>query len=297
MSINGMAVSLRGIEKSYPGFALGPLDLEIEPGTVVGLVGPNGAGKTTTLNCIAGLVVPDAGIVEIFGRLNRPDDTAWKRDLGYVGEEHGFYGRWTAEKNLRVVAGLHPGSSEQRVRGLIERFELPSATRAVDLSKGNRTKLALIAALGHGPRLLLLDEPTSGLDPVVRSEVLDVLWEILEDGEAAILYSTHVLSDISRLADELVFLREGRILLRAEKEALSQSWRRISFRLETDDIALAGAVDHQRVRMEHQVISSDHESTLRQLGELGAESIEASKMTIDEIVVEILRGGGHVETR
>ena len=97
-----MAVLLLGLEKRYPDFALGPLDLAIEPGIVVGLVGPNGAGKTTTLNCIAGLVAPDAGSIEIFGRPNRPDDPTWKRDIGYVGEEHGFYRRWTAEKNLRV---------------------------------------------------------------------------------------------------------------------------------------------------------------------------------------------------
>jgi ABC-2 type transport system ATP-binding protein len=297
MSINGTAISLRGIEKRYLSFALGPLDFAMEPGTVVGLVGPNGAGKTTALNCIAGLVVPDAGTVEIFGRPNRPDDTAWKHDVGYVGEEHGFYGRWTAEKNLRAIGGLYPGWSEQRVRRLVERFELPPGTPAADLSKGNRTKLALIAALGHGPRLLLLDEPTSGLDPVVRTEVLEVLWEVLEDGEAAILYSTHVLSDISRLADELVFLREGRILQRSEKEALSEAWRRVSFRLGVDVVALAGAVDHKRVGLEHQAISSDHESTLRELRELGAENIEESRMSIDEIVVEILKGQRHVETR
>jgi ABC-2 type transport system ATP-binding protein len=296
MSTNDIAVSLYGLEKKYPGFALGPLDLAIEPGTVVGLVGPNGAGKTTTLNCIAGLVVPDAGIIEIFGRLNRPDDVTWKQDLGYVGEEHGFYRHWTAEKNLRVIGGQYPGWSQQRVGRWVERFELPAATRAMDLSRGNHTKLALIAALGHGPRLLLLDEPTSGLDPVVRTEVLDVLWEILEGGEASILYSTHVLSDISRLADELVFLHQGQILQRSEKDALSNSWRRISFRLDSGDVALAGAVDHKRVHMEHQVISSDHESTLHQLGELGAENMEVSRMTIDEIVVEILRGKDHVET-
>ena len=297
MSFDGLAISLRGLEKRYPGFVLGPVDLAIEPGTVVGLVGPNGAGKTTTLNCIGGLVAPDAGTVEIYGRPNRPDDTTWKQDVGYVGEEHGFYGRWTAEKNLRVIGGLHRTWSDQRVRRMIERFELPPATRAMDLSKGNRTKLALIAALGHSPRLLLLDEPTSGLDPLVRNEVLDVLWEIVEDGEAAILYSTHVLSDISRLADELVFLRQGQNLLRSEKEALSESWRRISFRLDADAATLAGTVDHKRVGIEHQVISSDQESTLQQLNELGAENIEESRMTIDEIAVEILRGKNHVESR
>lgn len=297
MTTNGSAISLRALEKRYPDFTLGPLDVAIEPGTVVGLVGPNGAGKTTTLNCITGLAVPDSGAVRIFGRPNSADDVTWKRDIGYVGEEHGFYGRWTAAKNLRAIGGLQPGWSEERVRRLTERFELPANKRVADLSKGNRTKLALVTALGHGPRLLLLDEPTSGLDPVVRTEVLDVLWEVLEDGEAAILYSTHVLSDISRLADELVFLDEGQILQRSERDALVESWRRISFRLDVDEVVLAGAVGQKRVGVEHQAISSDHDSTLRQLRELGAENIEESRMSIDEIVVEILKGRHHVETR
>ncbi len=297
MISNATAVSLMGIEKRYPDFTLGPLDLEIEPGTVVGLVGPNGAGKTTTLNCIAGLVAPDLGAVEIYGRINRPGDTTWKHDIGYVGEEHGFYERWTAEKNLRVVGKLHSDWSETRVNRMVERFGLEPTTRAADLSRGNRTKLALIAALSHKPRMLLLDEPTSGLDPLVRSEVLEVLWEILEKGEAAILYSTHVLSDISRLADELIFLREGRILLRQATDVLEESWRRISFRLGDSDLSLDGVVAQERVRSEHQVISSDQDATLRQLRELEASSIEASRLTLEEIVVEILRGQDHVDPR
>ena len=105
-----------------------------------------------------------------------------------------------------------------------------------------------------------------------------------------------MLSDIGRLADELVFLCDGGIAQRSEKDALSESWRRISFRLEAEEVALARVVDHQRVRMEHQVISSDHESTLEQLRELGAENIEESRMSLDEIAVEILRSNRHVET-
>ena len=96
-------ISLYDLEKRYPDFRLGPLALEIEPGTVVGLVGPNGAGKTTTLNCITGLVAADAGLAEVFGSPNWPGEPAWKRHIGYVGEEHGFYARWTAERNLRAI--------------------------------------------------------------------------------------------------------------------------------------------------------------------------------------------------
>lgn len=288
------AFALQGVEKRYPSFTLGPLDLDLEPGTVLGFVGPNGSGKSTTLGCIAGLVVPEAGSIEVFGRPADPREGAWKADLGVVAETHGFYLNRSVEENLRFLSRFLPGWSQERARQLAGRFALPLDKKVRHLSKGNVAKLALVAALGHAPRLLLLDEPTAGLDPVVRSEVLDVLWEVLEDGEHAMFYSTHVLSDISRLADELVFLRDGRILLRSGKDALTDGWRRISFRLGERDVAVAAAVEYRRVRAEHQVVSDDGEATLAQLRELGAEAIEQSRMTIDEIAVTILKGGSHV---
>lgn len=291
------ALALSGVEKRYPGFTLGPIDLAVETGTVLGFVGANGSGKTTTLNCAAGLVVPEAGSIEVYGRPADPRAGDWRSDLGVVGETHGFYLGKSADENLRFLSRCMPGWSDQRVRHLAGRFGLPLEKQVRSLSRGDLAKLSLVAALGHAPRLLLLDEPTSGLDPVVRSEVLDVLWEILEDGEHTIFYSTHVLSDISRLADELVFLREGRVLLRSSKDALTDRWRRVSFRLAERDVVVAAAVEYRRVRAEHQVVSDDGDETLRQVRELGAQAIEESRMTIDEIAVAILKGGRHVAPR
>ncbi len=288
------AARLDGLAKQFLGFRLGPLDLELEPGTVLALVGPNGAGKTTTLNCMAGLLVPDAGGTEVFGAPVHPGRTEYRRDVGYVGEENGFFQRWTAGRNLDFLARLLPGWSDDRARRLTDRLGLPLGKAVNKLSRGNRTKLALVAALSHGPRLLLLDEPTAGLDPVVRSEVLDVLWEITEDGEHAVLYSTHILSDISRLADELAFLRDGELVLRCGRDELGERWRRVSFRLRDLDVELAGAVEYRRVRAEHQVVTRDAPATLEQLGELGAEAVEASRMSVDEIAVQILKEGHRV---
>ena len=288
------AARLSGLVKRFPGFKLGPLDLTLEPGTVLALVGPNGAGKTTTLNCMAGLMVPDEGGTEVYGAHVHPARTEYRRDVGYVGEENGFFQRWTAGRNLEYMAQLLPGWSRDRANRLADRIALPLGTPVNKLSRGNRTKLAIVAALGHGPRLLLLDEPTAGLDPVVRAEVLDVLWEVTEDGEHAVLYSTHVLSDINRLADELAFLRDGRLVLRTGRDELSESWRRISFRLQDEEVELAGVVEHRRVRAEHQVISRDAEATLERLTELGAEAVEVARMTVDEIAVQILKEGHDV---
>jgi ABC-2 type transport system ATP-binding protein len=291
------AFTLDGVVKRYPGFTLGPIDLALAPGTVVGFVGPNGSGKTTTINCIAGLVIPEEGSVTVCGRPADHRAPAWKADVGVVGEVHGFYRSWTSEENLRFLSDFYPGWSHARVRVLAARLGLPLDKRVEQLSKGQLAKLAIVAALGHGPRLLLLDEPTAGLDPVVRAEVLDVLWEVLEDGEHAIFYSTHVLSDIGRLADELVFLRDGKVLLRSAKDDLTERWRRISFRLAGDDVTVVGTVEHRRVGAEHQVVSGDGDATLAHLRELGAQAIEQSRMSIDEIAVAILKGGRHVATR
>ena len=288
------AAHLTGLIKRWPGFQLGPLDLVLEPGTVLALVGPNGAGKTTTLNCIAGLIVPDEGGTEVFGLTVHPTQTDSRREVGYIGEQNGFFEAWTARRNLEFTARSMPGWSDDRARQLADRFDLPMDKPFNKMSRGNRTKLALVAALAHGPRLLLLDEPTSGLDPVVRAEVLDVLWEITEDGEHAVLYSTHVLSDINRLADELAFLRDGQIVLRTGRDELSESWRRVSFRIQEENLELDGVVEHRRVRSEHQVITRDAETTLHQLTELGAEAVEVSRMSVDEIAVQILKEGHHV---
>jgi ABC-2 type transport system ATP-binding protein len=288
------AVRLSGLCKHFPGFQLGPLELELEPGTVLALVGPNGAGKTTTLNCIAGLTIPDDGGAEVFGAPVHPARPEYRRDIGYVGEQSGFFQRWTAGRNLDYLAGAMTGWSHDRAHRLAERFDLPLEKQVDRLSRGNLTKLALVSALAHGPRLLLLDEPTAGLDPVVRSEVLDVLWEVTEDGDHAVLYSTHVLSDISRLADELAFLRDGQLVLRSGREELGERWRRISFRLPQQDVELTGVVEHRQVRAEHQVITRDSEATLQQLSGLGAEAVEVARMTVDEIAVQILKEGHHV---
>lgn len=290
------AFQYKNVIKTFPEFKLGPLNLDLEPGTVLGFVGPNGAGKTTTIQCLVGLLRPDAGEMEVFGQsndLNRPE---WKRNIGYVGDIQVFYERWTGQQNLDFLAQFYPYWSDERVHELAKRFNLPLHKRAKDLSTGNRVKLSLVAALAHSPRLLLLDEPTSGIDPVVRTEVLDVLFEILESGERAIFYATHILPEISRLADELAFIDNGKIWLRTPKEDLTEKWRKIAFFLERNEIELESIVYHHREGHNHQIVSTNFEATLKNLRALGAENIQENHMTIEEIAVQILKGGADVAT-
>jgi len=288
------AFQINRMVKTYPGFQLGPLDLALEPGKIMGYVGVNGAGKTTTMYCLVGLVRADAGEVKIFGRPNNLNRPAWKLDVGYVGDQHVFYERWTAEENLNFLVRFYPGWSAGKAQDLARRLRLPLEKRARDLSTGNRVKLALVAALAHSPKLLLLDEPTAGLDPVVRLEVLDELMEVIQDEERAIFYSTHILADIKRLVDDLVFLDQGRIILRSAKDDLVEKWRTITFYSDRTIGAVDAAVQIRHEGRAHQVISSDHEATLAHLRTLEVEIRELHYLPVEEIAVQIIKGGSRV---
>lgn len=287
------ALEYREVIKKFPEFTLGPVNLDLEPGTVLGFIGPNGAGKTTTIQCLVGLLRPDAGDMRVFGRPVRPNDRSWKLDIGYVGDVQVFYENWTAEKNLAFFAGFYPNWSHSLAGELVRRFEVPLDRKARSLSTGNRIKLSLVAALAHSPRLLVLDEPTAGLDPVVRSEVLDILFSLLEDGQRAIFYSTHILSDISRLADELAFIVNGRVVQRNTKEDLIDQWGRISFRMDGAFKVPEFCVQHEQDGKYHRLISCRTPETLERLQKSGAANIQHTRMTIDEISVHILKGQKH----
>jgi ABC-2 type transport system ATP-binding protein len=288
------AFALRGIEKHYPGFRLGPLDLTAEPGTVLARIGPNDAGKTTLMDLLAGLLQPSRGELEIAGQKVRPGENCWREAIGYASEQQSWYENWSAEENLRFVARFFPRWSKQIQQELAARFELPLGKKVSTLSKGNRSKLALVAAFARRPRLLLLDEPTSGLDALVRADLLDTLRELLEDGEHTVFYSTHILSDVSRLADHLAFIRNGRLLQHSTRDQLEQDWRQLTFRLPVTPLPEAVAqllLDHRVEDARQQAISRDFQQTSDQLRALGATGIEANRLGLDEIAVRILRSG------
>lgn len=283
------AFKITGLTKSFSEFQLGPLNFKLEPGMVMGYIGPNGSGKTTTMHCMIGLVKPDAGKVEIFGRENDQNNPDWKLDVGYVGDKHVFYENWSVQKNLDFLHQFYPNWDKQFESELIKRFEIPITKKAKELSTGNRVKLSLIGALAHRPKLLILDEPTAGLDPVVRTELLDILFEVVESGERAIFYSTHILSDISRIADELTFLNNGQITLQTPKEDLTENWRKISFKLTEAKTDFTNTEFIETEGNNYKLISNNFEATLNELKNLEAENITETRMGIDEIAVQILK--------
>lgn len=214
----------RGLTKRFGGFTLEPLDLCVQPGAITGLVGANGAGKSTLMKLILGLLPPDDGTLRLFGQPHRPDDPALKARIGFVQESPSPWPNLTVKDLGSLVAPFYPTWEPSRFRALCERFQLPLRKPFRTLSQGTRMKVALTLALSHRAELLLLDEPTSGLDPLARREVLDLLLEVIQDEGRAVLFSTHITSDLDRVADHVAILRRGRLVLEGPKDELLEAW-------------------------------------------------------------------------
>lgn len=292
-------LEIRQLEKHYKGFQVGPIDLCIEAGSATALIGANGAGKTTLFRSLIGVVSPDRGTVTLAGQQCDPAQGLWRQQLGYLGDYQPFFDRWTGERNLSAIARFYPSWSHDYALQLASRLQLNLQQKAHTYSTGQRTKLALISALAHKPKLLLLDEPANGLDPVSRDEFLTVLFEHLEDGDTALLYATHHISELEGLADRLVFFHEGRIYDDVIKEDILESWRLLTFTAEKE---MGGAPHLQSLMSElpgQKLLSSNYEATLDYLRQQGVRDVEATRLSTDQIVVQILKamlreGGQHV---
>lgn len=217
------AAALRGIAKRYQEFTLGPVDLTIPAGSIVGLVGENGAGKTTLLKILCGVNRADSGTAELLG--SSPADAAARAKLGVVFEDAFFYEGLTAAQVGRSMAGVFgPHWDEESYRGFLHRFGLKPDQKIKAYSRGMRLKLSLAAALAHNPELLVLDEATAGLDPVVRGELLDLLLEFIQDERHSILMSSHITGDLEQVADTIAYLHRGQLLFHENKDDLLQEY-------------------------------------------------------------------------
>lgn len=217
------AVILHGVQKQYRDFKLGPLDLAVPAGTIVGLVGENGAGKTTTLRLLCGVSRPDAGQVTLLG--GQPTDAARRRRIGVVFEDAYFFASLTARQIGKSMAGIFGDQWDAaRFDGMLDRFGLDPKKKVQSYSRGMRMKLSLATALAHDPELLVLDEATAGLDPVVRGEMLDLFLEYIQDERHSILMSSHITSDLEKVADSIAYLHKGRLLFQMDRDELLEKY-------------------------------------------------------------------------
>lgn len=213
-------LELNGVCKRYPSFSLENVSFTLPGGSIMALIGENGAGKTTTLKLILNELRRDAGTVRIFGRDNLSDGIAVKEEIGTVFDESYFHGGFSAGDVGAILRGVYRGWDSALYRQYLDRFSLPLKKAVKEYSRGMKMKLSLASALAHRPRLLILDEATSGLDPVVRSEVLDLLLDFIGDEEHGVLFSSHITSDLERIADYVTFLHGGRVVFSEQKDDL-----------------------------------------------------------------------------
>ena len=217
-------VEIKHLTKTYPGFQLNDVSMQIPAGTIMGFIGENGAGKSTTIRSILQLIHIDAGEIEVFGRDMKEYEKQNKEEIGVVLSDSMFPEAMNAVKIGKVLQQVYRNWDPQTYESYLTKFKLPIKKNIKELSTGMRMKLSIACALSHHPRLLILDEATSGLDPIIRDEILDVFLEFIGDGEHSILISSHITSDIEKAADYVTFIHEGKILLSEEKDILLEKY-------------------------------------------------------------------------
>ena len=204
-------LEVQGLRKTYPAFRLEDVSFSVSEGAVMGLIGRNGAGKSTTLKSILGLVHPDAGRVEMFGRVFSENERYIKENIGVVLGGIDFYPKKKVRTITDVTRRFYSNWQEEKYRHYLDLFAIDENKRVDQLSSGMRVKYLLALALSHNARLLILDEPTSGLDPVSRDELTELLRRIAADGTRSVLFSTHITSDLEKCASHITFIQEGRL--------------------------------------------------------------------------------------
>ncbi len=212
------AIEIHDLCKTYPGFSLKSISFTVPQGLCCGFVGPNGAGKSTTLRMLAGLAFPDSGDIRLLGR--PAGDSAGKGEIGILFDQPYYQEEWTPLDIERSLAPFYPGWDSARYRNYLSRFGLDARKKFRSFSRGMKQKLAMAVHLSRNTRLLLLDEPTGGLDPAARDELLDILREYMVPENRTILFSTHITSNLERLADRIVYISGGAISYSGDTDEL-----------------------------------------------------------------------------
>ncbi|MBG9980404.1 ABC transporter ATP-binding protein [Facklamia sp. DSM 111019] len=277
MMIN--AIEINNLTKNYPNFSLGPINLSVPKGSMVGYIGENGAGKSTTLKAILGLVSPDSGDIKVF---DQQIDPKIMNKIGVVFDELHISGEMEV-KEVGIFCRLSYDSwDDEQFSTFMEMFRLPLDQKVKTLSRGMKMKLSLSIALSHQAELLILDEATSGLDPVIRDEILDILLDFIQDENHTVLISSHILSDLEKAADYIAFLHNGQILFMEEKDQLVENYGLCSLdkdKLETiDPKAIIGRRDH----------AFGVELLVKR--DLVPDGINLEKPSIEDIMVYIIKG-------
>ncbi len=278
------AFMVSGLTKTYQDFVLDHVSFTVPYGSIVGLIGENGAGKSTTINAALGLIQKEDGIVSILDREELDGDV--KEQIGVVFDGSNYPEILSPRKLNRVMKNIYRTWDEQEYLRLLKQFSLPPDKQIRQFSKGMKMKLAISVAFSHHSRMLILDEATSGLDPVVRDDILDMLLDFVQDEEHSILVSSHITSDLEKIADYVVFIHEGKVVFEKPKDELTRRYGIIKCgAAQFGELDQSDIISYRKMDYEWQILVSDRERMQKKYPK--AMIVPA---TIDEIMLLYVKG-------
>lgn len=281
-------LTLKNVNKKYEksNFAIKDISFSVPEGSIVGFIGENGAGKSTTMNCILNVIRRDSGNIEIFGREMTDDDIDIREDIGVVYDSNNFPEHLTAKQLADILGRIYSKWDSSRFEQYLKRFGLSESQKIKTYSRGMSMKLAIAVALSHDSKLLILDEATSGLDPIMRDEILDVLLEFVKEENHSILLSSHITSDLEKIADYIVFIHNGEIILNKTKDELIYEY----------GVIRCSESDYQNI-LQEDILSSmkkDYQIDVliknRKLMEKKYKNLIIDSVSLDEIMLLLVKG-------
>lgn len=282
------ALKLQDVCKRYDNsdFILDKVSFSLPTGSILGFIGENGAGKTTTIGCILNTLTPDSGSIELFGKQMCDADVDVRENIGVVYDGDNFPGYLTAKQLSYIMSGVYKQWDEPLFYEYLQKFGLKDTQRIAKYSKGMTMKLAIATALSHHPQLLILDEATGGLDPVMREDLLDIFLEFIENEQHSILLSSHITSDLERVADYIAFIHNGRIILTETKDKLIYNYGILRC-TDTDFSALdtADILAYHKRDYQIDVLTADMKNAAKKY-----KNIVIDHASIDEIMLILVKG-------
>ena len=258
------ALEIKNISKIYKNFKLDDISFVLPCGHIMGLIGENGAGKSTIINCILDIIEKDSGSISVLGQKNDKNNVSLKENIGVVLDASDVYDNYTVKQVENIMKDVYKQWNHEVYDYYIQKFALPLNKIIKDFSRGMKMKMAITIALSYQPKLLILDEATSGLDPIMRDEILDVFMEFVQDENHAILLSSHISSDLEKIADYITFIHEGKLILSTSKDELIYEYGLMKCRNdEFDKIEKEDIIRYRIKTYEVEILVKDREKMAR----------------------------------
>lgn len=282
-------ILVQNLCKQFEDFSLDNVSFKVPKGRIVGFIGENGAGKSTTINLILNELNKDSGQIQVFG-IDHTIPTV-KENIGVVFDECNFHDVFTAADIEKILKRVYKTWDSNLFSQYLKKFKIPTKKTIGTFSKGMKMKLSIICAMAHRPKLLILDEATTGLDPVVRDEVLDLFWEFIQDEDCSIFFSSHITSDIQKIADYVILIHQGKIIFEEQKDNLVYNYgvekcgKEKFAQFSSDDYII-----HRTTNMSVECLVHDKEAFKQKY-----KNIIVDNATLEDIMLFYVKGGTSCE--